>query len=253
MEETRSPDPHHIVLYDIPSIIPGRPWSPNTLKARYTLSFKRIPFRTVWVELPDIEKTIKALGGEPTSVVGGRSMYTLPVIKDPSTGTVISDSFKIAQYLDATYPSLPRVLPDNTAALVAAFDAAFLQTLMPVALFGVAMAADGLNPVSKAYYLATRARRFGPDFEKAFTVGNPKRDEAWKALEQVLSNVDRWYAAGSGCYLMGDSPCFADFIVAGRVKCMQYVVDEDMWGKAREWHGGRWARLIEDLDKILVV
>ena len=65
-----------IILYDIPCITPGRPWSPNTMKARYVcnllpvivaiqpqhltdhhhfvrycLGYKRLPFTTAWVEL----------------------------------------------------------------------------------------------------------------------------------------------------------------------------------------------------------
>ncbi|THU78683.1 hypothetical protein K435DRAFT_786154 [Dendrothele bispora CBS 962.96] len=48
-----------LVFFDIPSKIGA--WSPNTWKTRYSLNYKGIPYKTVWVESPDIAKTLKDL------------------------------------------------------------------------------------------------------------------------------------------------------------------------------------------------
>jgi len=92
----------------------------------YTLNLKGIPYKTEWVEYPDIEPICKKLGIAPTyKNADGSDRYTIPAIHDPSTGVYISDSVLIAEYLDKTYPYTPQVFPHHTHALHAAFTAAF--------------------------------------------------------------------------------------------------------------------------------
>lgn len=49
------------VLYDLPN--PGRNscWSVNTWKTRAALNFKGIPYKTEWVEFPDIAPLLQSL------------------------------------------------------------------------------------------------------------------------------------------------------------------------------------------------
>ena len=76
--------------------------------ARYALAYKGIPFRTEWVGWADIEVISRALGATPTGKkASGGPFYTVPMIYDPNTGEIVSDSLKIAIYLDNTYPSTP--------------------------------------------------------------------------------------------------------------------------------------------------
>jgi glutathione S-transferase len=86
------------------------------------LNYKRIPYKTVWVEYPYIKPLYLELKQEPTTIANGKPEYTLPAIHDPNTGTFVSDSFRIAQYLDKTYPDRP-LIPEGTAGLQSAFDA----------------------------------------------------------------------------------------------------------------------------------
>jgi hypothetical protein len=55
----------------------------------------------VWVEYPDIKSASLALGAPPTGQMDGQDLYTLPTIRNPATGEVVTDSFAIARYLDA--------------------------------------------------------------------------------------------------------------------------------------------------------
>lgn len=51
-----------LVFYDIASPIEPRSYAPNPSKGRLALSFKGVPFKTSFVELPDISKVRKGLG-----------------------------------------------------------------------------------------------------------------------------------------------------------------------------------------------
>ncbi|KAI0725636.1 hypothetical protein C8Q72DRAFT_749831, partial [Fomitopsis betulina] len=73
-----------IILYDIPSSLPHNAWSPNTWKTRYLLNIKDLPYRTQWLEYPDIAGYLRALGVPPTAP-GTIAPYTLPAIYDPKT------------------------------------------------------------------------------------------------------------------------------------------------------------------------
>ena len=65
-----------------------------------------------WVEFPDTAPRMKEIGARATRY-DGRDIYTLPVLHDPNTGALVSDSFDIAMYLDKTYPEKP-VIPKDT-------------------------------------------------------------------------------------------------------------------------------------------
>lgn len=49
-----------LVLYDIPSL-KGTCMSHNVWKARLVLNYKQIPYRTEWLQHPQIEPTLKSL------------------------------------------------------------------------------------------------------------------------------------------------------------------------------------------------
>lgn len=50
-----------LVLYDIASPLQPRSYAPNPSKSRLALSFKRVPFKTTWIEIPDISNVRKGL------------------------------------------------------------------------------------------------------------------------------------------------------------------------------------------------
>ena len=62
---------------------------------RYALNIKGLPYTTQWVEYPDIERVCKQIGASPAEKKPdnpSQDHYTLPVIQDPNTGRVVSDS-----------------------------------------------------------------------------------------------------------------------------------------------------------------
>jgi hypothetical protein len=99
---------------------------------RLNLNYKRIPYKTVWVEYADIQHLLKDSGASPTDKrPDGTDRYTLPAIQDPATGQVITESFAIAQYLEKKYPDRP-VIPAGTDAQQSSFVQSILVLLGPV-------------------------------------------------------------------------------------------------------------------------
>ncbi|KAJ7704839.1 hypothetical protein B0H17DRAFT_1326369 [Mycena rosella] len=239
-----------IVFYDIPSTLPNKAWSPNTWKTRYALNYKGVPYTTVWVEYPDIEPLCRDIGATPTSTkADGRPHYTLPIIHDPSTGLVVSDSTKIAAYLDATYSDTPRLIPVGTMGLQRAFEAAAQSLLAPVTQYGHPAANAKLNPTSEAYIRRTREAMWRKTLEEL----TPKGAEdvvQWAKVKEGFGKMDEWIgASGEGsAYIMGDAPCYADMWIAGYVVWIKLILP-DKWEDMKLWHGGRWATLLQNLEK----
>ena len=93
-------------FYDISSPLQPRSYAPNPSKARLALSFKRVLFKTTWVDLLDIGDTRKRLSCPATRKLDdGSDFFTLPMLQDPASEQVIGDSFDIANYLEHTFPN----------------------------------------------------------------------------------------------------------------------------------------------------
>ncbi|PPQ71150.1 hypothetical protein CVT25_004768 [Psilocybe cyanescens] len=226
-----------IILYDIPSALPNKIWSPNIMKTRFSLNFKGIPFITQWVEYPDIEPLCKKLGLRPTNKwPDGRPYYSLPSIYDPSTGAYISDSILIAEYLEKTYPDTPKLFPNGTAGVQSAFNEGFLATLSPLLGLILPDMLPHLNPVSISYIT--------PRVEMA---KSKDREQDWIKLQEAMDQVDAWFArnGGRGEFLLGDIPSWADIVVVSWLFFMRRVwgEDSDEWKKIVSWNGGRWKNL----------
>ncbi|KAF8509530.1 hypothetical protein BU17DRAFT_70416 [Hysterangium stoloniferum] len=85
-----------ITIYNVPGQT-GKSFIPLAV-----LNYKGIPYNTVWVEYPEIAATMRKIGAAPTSTKpDGSPHYTIPM----GSPTVISDSWKIVEYLEETYPS----------------------------------------------------------------------------------------------------------------------------------------------------
>jgi len=241
-----------ITFYDIPSQKPGQAWSPNTWRTRYSLNFKRLPYKTVWVEYPDIEALAKKIGAPATGTrPDGSPLYTVPIIHDPSTNAAVADSVLIAEYLDKTYPDTPRVMPLGTTPLQHAFINVF-QPTATTALLLFAMPATHriLTSGSEGYFRFHREKAFGKTMETLTPTG-PARDVEWAKAKAGLSVMDGWLQAGKdeGPYFTGKTPSFADFVVGARLMWIRQIFGEDSpeWTDMKTWNDGRWAAYAEGL------
>ncbi|KAK0188385.1 hypothetical protein F5146DRAFT_1104044 [Armillaria mellea] len=248
-----------LTLYDIPSTLPNKAWSPNIYKVRYVLNYKGLPHHTEWVEFPHIEALYKRLGAQAsaTKADGVTPHYTCPLLHDASTGALVSDSAAIARYLDKTYPETPCVIPKGTDALHRAFDEALVIQFRATVLwrFTFAKTISIMNPVSEEYYRRTRQGRLleGQRPEDVVPKGE-EREREWAKLEEAFGKVDRWYGKGDR-YVMGDVVSYADFTVAASVRLYRTLFGEDSkeWKDISTWQGGRWGVLVKDLEKYEIV
>ena len=221
---------------------------------RYTLNYKGLFYRTVWVEFPDIETVCIQVGAPPTTKKeDGSPGYTFPILFDPSTKAIVADSAVIARYLDATYPDTPPVFPAGTAALQAAFsDGVRSACGGPLFMLTIADIWRSLNTKSQGYFRTTREKRFGAKLEEL-------RSEAqWELMEAGFGKVDEWLKAngpGKDHLLMGDRICYSDFQLASVLMWARTVCGEESedWARIASWHGGRWKRFLEYFDRYAIV
>ncbi|EIM81534.1 uncharacterized protein STEHIDRAFT_103989 [Stereum hirsutum FP-91666 SS1] len=259
-----------IILYDFPGRNPGGAFSPSTWKARLALNMKGISYRTVWVDSPDIASHCISIGAEPTSysinpVDGTKTpKYTFPVIHDPATGALVSDSFKIARYLDNTYPShvsslvaksgfqLSRDLkfaPAGTAALQMVFEdiwmAKIVMNVFPMLVVDIANSSATAR--AREDFREKREARFGVKLEEMCPP--EARPVMWKKALEGFTQVGVWLDenGGEGQFVMGDKLSWADIIIGSWLLMMRR-----MWGeRSKEWQelmsfeGGRWKRFYE--------
>lgn len=239
-----------LVLYDIESTLDSPGWSPHVWKTRFVLNYKNVPYRTTWVSYPDIEGTMKGIGGQPTAKrADGSPLYTLPVIEDGTRRLVVADSAKIAEYLDAHYAADAPLFPPNTRALQAAalsyINANLLPSLRPLVVPSVVRI---LDPRGAEYFRRTREAAFGCTLEDVLPAGE-KREEHWKAVFKALDEIASWF---DGKWLGGDKPVYADFVLGAWLQWMRKVTTAqpgvDGWDRVKDANGGRWSRYLDNLE-----
>ncbi|CCL98359.1 uncharacterized protein FIBRA_00354 [Fibroporia radiculosa] len=242
-----------IVLLDIPCVVEGRAWSPNTWKTRFALNYKGLPFTVKWVEYPDIAQACKDIGADPTGTrADGSPSYTLPAIYDPSTGRGIAESALIARYLDKTYPDTPRLIPAETDAFHAAFQEAFFHLIQSKMKIMSCPTAAQLNPPSEAFYRKTRETIFGKRLEEISPEGTV-RETQLKQLQEGFTKIAGWFSMDGNdkLFFMGNTISHADTSVAGWLMWIRQILGRDgpEWTAIQTWDGGRWARYMQYFEK----
>ncbi|KAF8996532.1 hypothetical protein BDQ17DRAFT_1249612 [Cyathus striatus] len=238
-----------ITFYDIHSTTSTKAWNLNTWKVRYILNYKSLPYKTEFIEYPDIEEVTKNLGVRPTSVkADGSLLYTLPAIHDTKTGKAMADSFVIAQYLDDTYPETPAVVVKGMEMLTIAFVDTFTEIFYPYFRCLLRNLTEILSPRSTEYI----SQRFPSNIWDELL--NLTKDEQMDSLNKIrdeLGRVNGWFNSRveKGIFTMGCQPTFVDFAIAGVFVCIRIRLGEDSkeWKEIGKWHGGRWARIVDGL------
>lgn len=227
------------------------------LSHRYCLNFKQLPYRTEWVEYPDIESKCKELGIKKPTLKrpNGAQAYTLPVIQDTNTGATLADSFKIAEYLDKTYPDASRMIfPHNTAGVQAPFARSFAANMSPIMNLIIPPECMILNPRSAEWFSRTREEIFRVKrLDDMLPPTKAQYAKEWAKIEDGLTKTAKWFAKneGGGPFIMGVEPCWADFVVGGYMQWIRCVwgKESEQWRGIESWNEGRWARFTEGLRK----
>ncbi|KAG5644427.1 hypothetical protein DXG03_008522 [Asterophora parasitica] len=237
------PSPPVITLYDTPGHTP-QPWAPNIWRIRFILNYKRLRYRTIWVEFSDVEATVRSIGAPPSSVRSdGRAVYALPVIIDttrnPMKPEVLANTNHIAEYLEAAYPARP-VFPEGARAVQTLFvhyiQEVFAKPLLPI-----------MVPLSHQQ-LQMRGARVLQHPAPAYLSG-PQREHAWQAVKEqfdfLAMILDKNIGDGDGTVAMGRDVSYADFALCSVLIWIERMAAHDGWARVRTWNNGRWHRLWE--------
>ncbi|KNG48590.1 glutathione s-transferase [Stemphylium lycopersici] len=236
-----------IQFFDIASGPPKRCYAPNPWKTRYALNMKAVPYKTQWVELPDVKATRIAHKVDPVRKFPDNSdFFTLPMIHDTATSTWVGDSFDIAVYLDQKYTGSGKTLfPPNTIGVHRVFnahvDAMFTRHVQ------LCFQHMPLNPETAAQTRKEFADRMHMDDWKQLCLEGEAREKAVQAFEAELEDFAKmWRYEDQGPFLEGEKMSYADVMVAAWLQFFKATIPE--WEGIQRWQGGRWKRLLEALE-----
>ncbi|KAE8375831.1 hypothetical protein BDV26DRAFT_283117 [Aspergillus bertholletiae] len=241
-------------FFDIASRLagPSKSWSPNTLKTRLALNYKKIPYTQSFISYPDIAPVLRALSVPPNQHVSQRP-FTLPAIVDskriatPSSGALM-DSFPIALHLDEQYPS-PPLFPSGNASRVLALAVRklMLNVAAPVLPLQLPAIAKILDPRGRDYFVRTRSEMFGQPLMSMLPNDMAAEEnmiaQAVKEMEiiaQMLKTSDS--LTESGDFLEGSRVGYADFTIVA-VLAWFYRGERRIWRQLLQVGDGRVERL----------
>ena len=197
----------------------------------------------------EVESTAKSIGAAPTTdYMDGSPKYTVPIIHDSTTGRVVSDSFKIAEYLDETYPDTPRIIPAGTRMLQLSFCTSVYANVVPILpiIRPLTAANFGLPPDVEEML----KKVYGEDATKvALTV--EEQEEAWKKTVHGFKLMAQGFENGTqddSAFVMGGANLtYADMFTSGFLWWMKLVFgNTQRWKDVASLGDGKLGRLLEE-------
>jgi glutathione S-transferase len=186
-----------LTLYDL-AAADGRRFSPNCWRTTMALAHMGL----AWEFRPTLFTEIAAIPG------GGQK--TVPVLDDD--GTVIGDSWTIAEHLEARYPERPSLFGGETGKRLAWFVQQWAIAQLHTPIFGMIVADihDRLAPADQPYFRASREKRLGG---RTLEAVQAERETALPAFRAALAPLR--LTVESQAFLGGAAPSYADYVVLG--------------------------------------
>ncbi|WP_162651761.1 glutathione S-transferase family protein [Lentilitoribacter sp. Alg239-R112] len=186
-----------IQLYDLVGEDTSRPFSPHCWKVKMALAHKGLEFQSVPTTFLDVPKVENGFG------------KTVPIIRDGDI--VVSDSFKIALYLDETYPEKPSLFDGEGGKSLSKFVESWCQTMIHPTVSTVAVEEIGnmLGSDDQEYFIPHREGLIG----KSLSTVTGEREEWLAEFPNRIKPLG--HMLRSQPFFGGESPIFADYIVFG--------------------------------------
>ena len=248
-----------LVFYDIAMRPPveSNCCSPNPWKIRLALNFKGLSYSTSWVALPDIAKVRSSLKVPPCrKFADGTDFFTLPIIENPATESLVGDSFDIAGYLQNTCPNsgagdlFPSQTIDYTfthahGPLVPLsecrenqfpeyvkfnmnVDAAFTTHAL------LTLQGFPFDPATAEISQAEFVRRAGVTRWEDFALVSEEREKMKDSFRNMLGDLAKVFLRDtSGPFLLGPRASYADLIVGAWLRMMRVTLRESEWEEMR--------------------
>jgi len=184
------------ILYDLTAANDIR-FSPNCWRTRMALAHKGLETYCEPVRFTDKDKI--AFSGQKR----------VPVLKDDET--VVSDSWKIACYLEDAYPDRPSLFGGPEGRGMTHFVNCWTDTVLHPALIRTIIydIFESLDAADKPYFRESREKRFGMTLEEMAA----NRDTSLAAFRTVLAPLNALLADQS--FVCGESPAYGDYLVFG--------------------------------------
>ncbi|KAF9040749.1 hypothetical protein BJ165DRAFT_1351001 [Panaeolus papilionaceus] len=272
---TSSSSRSEIIFYDIALRPPVEKTccSPNPWKTRFALNFKNVPYSTTWVPLPDVAKVRSTLQLPACrTFADGTEFMTLPIIQDPSTDSLVGDSFDIAVYLQETYPdtgagdlfpeqNLDYTPTEDLAVAVPLTDrrggsfpdyADFNMNVDAAFTAHVQLCFERFpfDPATAEISRADFVRRAGGKlpWEDLALIGKP-RDQLKDSFRNTLGGLSKLFLRDtSGPFILGTRATYADLIVGAWLRMMSGSLPDDEWQELRSWHSEVFGKLHDALE-----
>ena len=173
----------------------GRPYSLFSWRAKLALKHKGLDWRSHGVAMSD-KAAIAFSGGK-----------TVPIIKDGES--IVRDSWRIAEHLEARYPGRPTLFGGDigrgvTQAFNTWVDRALVAAMMPVI---VADVHERVDPADDEYFRAQFEGFLKCTLEEARTRVPQALERLQRALEPMQAALKRQ------AYVCGAAPAYADYIL----------------------------------------
>ncbi|KAG9081001.1 hypothetical protein FRC07_014701, partial [Ceratobasidium sp. 392] len=179
-------------------------------------------------------------------------------IADPSNEpnskpTYVSDSFKIALYLDDKYPAprYPIVFPSGTRGVQNLVLTQYFPTIaIPLVPLIYPSVPGRLDERGAEYWYRTRGDKLKPLPADAAAKTWQEFAQKWEELAKSLDFNNGTPEAGP--FVMGNQVTFIDFAIGGAFHFFQQIEGEDSarLGEMMKWQGGRWKTLRDELLSI---
>ncbi|KAK6440252.1 hypothetical protein LTR95_003517 [Oleoguttula sp. CCFEE 5521] len=220
-----------VVLYDL-ACIEGERFSPVVWRIRLMLNYKQIPYRTIFVEFPDIEPTLKALDIPSTL---GEKKYSVPAIHHLPSNKYIMDSDAISKLLESTYPKPSIQLSSDLGTKIEAHGRAFLGPVLSITV--PPREIDHLSPRAAEFFRRTREARWGRTLESLIEGDN--EEQAWAAAHEGLKEQDKLIKThrAEGPFVLGAKPSYTDFFTVGVMESTRMVHEKSFRRHMKEVEG----------------
>ena len=191
-----------MTLYELAGADPAQRFSPYCWRTRFALAHKGL----------EVEAAPWRFTEGHRLAFSGQAL--VPVLVDGDT--VLSDSWAIAEWLEAHHPqpSLFRGAAATTRFINAWADSVLHPALARLILLDVH---DCLAPADQAYFRTSREARFGQTLEAV----QASRDQDVHAFRKTLQPLRMTLAAQH--WLGGEAPSYADYIVLGSLQWARCV------------------------------
>lgn len=184
-----------------------RRFSPYCWRIRMALEHKQLEYKTIPIRFTD--KHLLKFSGQ----------NKVPIIRDGDN--VVSDSWKIARYLERSYIDRPSLFGGQVEEAWASFLNIWVDQTLHTALIKLVIAdiMEHVLAADQSYFLESRTARFG---KSPVEVQTQSRKNL-RLFDEVKSTLRS--ALGTNKFLAGTNPSYKDYIVFGAFAWVRAISD----------------------------